>query len=224
MWVPLCTTCATLSLQAFLPEATRPCLAARHLKHQMCISFRHMTSNQTIVVRPASVTDALAIAQTHTASWQAAYQGIFDAQWLAALSVEKRRLMWVEAIMARQPHVLVAVTGQDEMPQVLGHASWGNSRDSGDPKEIGELWSIYLDPGVWRQGLGQRLWQACRMMMFEAGMRQCRVWVLENNTDARAFYAALGFLPDTHPSKTVTMGGVSVKEVRYTLALQPPQQ
>jgi L-amino acid N-acyltransferase YncA len=178
-----------------------------------------MTSNQTVVVRPASVNDAPSIAQTHTAAWQAAYQGIFDAQWLAALSIEKRRLMWVEAIMARQPHVLVAITGHDDSPQVLGHASWGSSRDTGDSSEVAELWSIYLDPAVWRQGLGNRLWIACRTMMLEAAFRQCRVWVLEGNAKARAFYAAQGFILDNHPSKTVTMGGASVCEVRYTLIL-----
>lgn len=177
----------------------------------------HMNRHQTVVVRPAATTDALAIAQTHTAAWQAAYQGIFDAQWLAALSIDKRRLMWIEAIMARQPHVLVATTGPDDPPQLLGHASWGNSRDPGDSTGVAELWSIYLDPGAWRQGLGERLWLACRAMMEQAEMQQCRVWVLEGNANARAFYAAQGFLPDNHPSKTVTMGGASVLEIRYTL-------
>jgi ribosomal protein S18 acetylase RimI-like enzyme len=179
----------------------------------------HLSRHQAVVVRPATVNDALSIAQTHTAAWQVAYQGIFNEQWLAALSIEKRRLMWVEAIMARQPHVLVAASGHDDSHQVLGHASWGTSRDSGDSTGIAELWSIYLDPAVWRQGLGQRLWLACRAEMQQLSMRQCRVWVLETNANARSFYGSLGFLQDNHPSKTVTMGGASVREIRYSLAL-----
>jgi len=63
-------------------------------------------------VRPATLRDAKAIAQIHTASALDAYRGIVpDDQLKAMSSVEKRQAYWREAIEYCEPQVQVALDG-----------------------------------------------------------------------------------------------------------------
>jgi hypothetical protein len=43
------------------------------------------------MIRQAILEDAEAIAKVHVASWQAAYKGLMPAEFLASLSVERRK-------------------------------------------------------------------------------------------------------------------------------------
>ncbi len=63
-------------------------------------------------VRPATLRDAKAIAQIHTAAALEAYRGIVpDDQLKAMSSVEKRQAYWREAIEFCEPQVQVAIDG-----------------------------------------------------------------------------------------------------------------
>ena len=66
----------------------------------------------SIQVRPATLRDAKAIAQIHTASALEAYRGLVpDDQLKAMSSVEKRQAYWREAIEYCEPQVQVAIDG-----------------------------------------------------------------------------------------------------------------
>ncbi len=67
----------------------------------------------SIQVRPATLRDAKAIAQIHTASAQEAYKGLVpDEQLKSMSSVEKRQAYWREAIEYCEPQVQVAIDGE----------------------------------------------------------------------------------------------------------------
>ena len=66
----------------------------------------------SIQVRPATLRDAKAIAQIHTASAMEAYRGLVpDDQLKSMSSVEKRQAYWREAIEFCEPQVQVAIDG-----------------------------------------------------------------------------------------------------------------
>ena len=77
-------------------------------------------------VRPATLRDAKAIAQIHTAAALEAYRGIVpDDQLKAMSSVEKRQAYWREAIEFCEPQVQVAIDGD----KIVGFVGFDRSRD-----------------------------------------------------------------------------------------------
>jgi ribosomal protein S18 acetylase RimI-like enzyme len=169
-------------------------------------------------VRPARADDAASIARIHVAAWQAAYAGIIDAAYLAALSVAQREAYWAQVIAKGQPELLLAEQGQE----VTGWIAFGDCRDGGAPATRGEVWALYVDPAHWSQGAGRLLWQHARAQLAARGKAEASLWVLAANRRAIRFYAAQGFVPETGGSKTVTVAGAPLDEVRQVCPLQAP--
>jgi GNAT superfamily N-acetyltransferase len=66
-------------------------------------------------------------------------------------------------------------------------------------------------------GIGRGLHEQVLTDARVRGFKQLVLWVLTQNLQARAFYAALGFEPDR--TRRVTIGGHPVDETRYCLAV-----
>ncbi|RZJ54162.1 MAG: hypothetical protein EON49_22040 [Acidovorax sp.] len=84
-----------------------------------------------LTIRPAQTADANAIARIHVAAWQAAYAGIIDAAYLAAMSAAQREGYWAQAIAQGAPEVLLAQDDSDGA--VAGWIALGDCRDPGAP-------------------------------------------------------------------------------------------
>ena len=76
-----------------------------------------------------------------------------------------------------------------------------------------ELWGIYVDPFMKRQGIGSVLVRYCEEKAIERRFNEVCLWVLEKNASAREFYKKLGYSPDGS-KKFINM--LSVSEIRYT--------
>ncbi len=61
------------------------------------------------------------------------------------------------------------------------------SRDK-DKKDSFELWCIYVDPLMMRQGVGRELLEYCENEARRRGYRENSLWVLERNTIGKNFY------------------------------------
>ncbi len=174
-------------------------------------------------IRSAQPEDAAAIARIHVAAWQAAYAGIIDAAYLAALSVAQRETYWAQAIAQNKPELLLALDGEGN---VTGWIAFGDCRDVGAPATTGEVWAIYVDPTRWSQGAGQLLWQHARARLLVQGKTAANLWVLAANQRAIRFYAALGFVPEPGSARTLTIAGKPLGEVRqvcsFAAAGAPP--
>jgi ribosomal protein S18 acetylase RimI-like enzyme len=167
-------------------------------------------------VRAALPGDAAAIARIHVAAWQAAYAGLIDAAFLAALSVAQREAWWSGAIAKGSPELLVA-HGEDGA--LAGWVALGDCRDAGAPATRGEVWAIYVDPARWGQGAGRLLWQYARARLIAQGRTEASLWVLAANQRAIRFYAAQGFVPDPGSARTITVAGAPLEEVRQVCLL-----
>ena len=150
------------------------------------------------------------------AAWQAAYAGIIDAAYLAALSAAQRETYWAQAIVQGRPGLLLA---QHDQGAVAGWIAFGDCRDKDAPANRGEVWAIYVDPACWSQGVGQALWQQAREQLQEQGKDDASLWVLAANQRAIRFYAALGFVPDPGSDRTITVAGAPIDEVRQVCPL-----
>ena len=173
--------------------------------------FRFGISMSSFQVRPATLRDAKAIAQIHTASATEAYRGLVpDDQLKSMSSVEKRQAYWREAIEYCEPQVQVAIDGD----KIVGFVGFDRSRDEKSRPTTGEIWAIYAAPSHWGQGVGVTLWDAARDGLAEEGCTNVTAWVPLRNERALRFHEMAGFKREMSTAKTAVIGGIKIEEVR----------
>ncbi|CDO11463.1 GNAT family N-acetyltransferase [Mycolicibacterium cosmeticum] len=166
-------------------------------------------------VRNAVPADALAVAQTHVRSWQVGYKGLIAQAYLDRLRPEERaaRYRFDKMDPVNGPYTLVAV---DE-DVVCGHVTVGRSRDR-DHDQLGEIWSLYVDPPHWGSGVGSTLLAAGCRQLRQAGYGSAYLWVLSTNVRARRFYARAGWIIEGS-ERTDFVGGKYIAEIKYELRI-----
>ena len=163
-----------------------------------------------IQVRFATLKDAPAVAALHVSACRTAYAGqVPDTHW-DATPMPKRVSFWKEAIEYGEPQVVVAVDGSE----VVGFVGFDRSRDKGTPSTTGEIWSLYVMPEQWGQGVGTALWDAANDGLKEEGCTKVTIWVPVRNERALQFFEHVGFKREMTTLKTVSVGSSKIEEVR----------
>ena len=168
-----------------------------------------MTDSDDLIIRPATPDDVRQIAEVNVASWREAYTGIVSAEYLASLDPADRYER-VAALLG-DPDVTTWIATSDGT-DVLGFATLGPARDEDAERGDLELYSIYLDPDAWGQGIARTLLRT----VLAAAPQQVRLslWVIEDNERARHFYRRNGLVPDG-VERREPFGGIALTEVRY---------
>jgi len=131
-------------------------------------------------------------------SWQAAYEGLIPADFLARLSASSRAAAWGRRI-GDGGGVLVA----EEDGVIAGFAAFGPS----------QLYALYLLPEFWGRGLGRALHDR---VVEEMSGESAVLWVLATNERAKAFYVRQGWVDDdARQTETVDEGRVTLEEMRF---------
>jgi GNAT superfamily N-acetyltransferase len=165
-----------------------------------------------MVIRPAIPDDALAVAEVHVRSWQAAYQGLLPAGYLDGLRPEARAARYdFTHADPQNPRTIVA----EFDGAICGFAT---TMPSGDLPGHGELCALYLLPSFWGRGIGVALIHAAREHMVQQGFRAAALWILKGNVRADRFYRRDGWLPDG-AHKTDRMWDIDVEDFRYVRSL-----
>lgn len=163
-----------------------------------------------VLIRPAVVEDAAPIAEVHVASWRQAYAGVVADDYLGAIDVEARAERWRQQLASPEPdaHVWVA----EEEGRVVGFASLGPSMDEDAGRDTMQIYTIYLEPHAWGQGIARELMRT--VLAAVPNGAPVTLWVLEANERARHFYRRNGFNPDG-VERLEPIGGAQHREVRY---------
>ena len=163
----------------------------------------------------ASPEDAYAIAQVHVDSWREAYRTILSADYLAALSVEKRQAFWTQSIAEGRSELwLVKADGVTQ-----AWINFGKSRDHDLDATDAEIWALYVAPPCWSMGIGSQLWLKAKDFLRSQGFSSCSLWVLSENVRAVRFYEMVGFKQGIHSSKSMGLAGIQLTELRYVISL-----
>lgn len=163
---------------------------------------------QEVTVREASVDDVFAIQQVARTTWHATYDEIIGPS-----AVDEQVDEWYRDDViagAVESEEVVYLVASDE--DVIGYASAGPSEQV-DDEETAQLYTIYIGPDYWNDGIGSRLLDAVieRLREDYGVLRMC---VLEANDVGRSFYESYGF-PTTEQG-TRQIAGEEVAEVVYT--------
>ncbi len=180
-----------------------------------------------VLIRPARVEDAHAIGSVHVRAWQVGYRGQLPDAYLDGLSIEQRQASWRVGLPdpARTSTVLVVEDPTDG--HVCGFTTVGPLRPEGsadlDAAVAGQLYAINLEPEAWGRGIGAPLLHAASRQLATDGYREAILWTLRTNARARRFYEREGWAADGG-EQVDEHEGVTLDEVRYRRALDPPRQ
>lgn len=141
-------------------------------------------------------------AYVHWKSWQEAYAGLIDQEYLD----HKQTLEQCERIAFQwRENLLVAKDGS----RVIGFAGYGAYRDNTLP-QTGEVYAVYVLKEYYGRGVGQALMSAALEKLAE--YPKIALWVLEGNERAIRFYEKYGYKKDG-AKQEITLGS-PVSEIR----------
>lgn len=172
------------------------------------------------MVRKAAVEDAERMAEIHISGWRGAYRGILtDAFLFGKLRVCRRAENLRRELAEGKVENYVAERGG----VVAAFMTIGDSRDEDKRGAASlELWALYADPAMLREGLGRELIEFCEKEAARRGRKEVSLWVLEDNAPGRSFYERRGYRPDG-ARKTLerlpSAAGKPVAEIRCVKAL-----
>lgn len=169
-----------------------------------------MSSMPVCEVRVATLSDAPTLAAIHASAARAAYAGRVPEASLAALGQPDRVAHWRDAINYGEPQVHVAMLAG----QVVGFVGFDRSRDKGTKPTVGEIWSLYVLPEHWDQGVGVALWDAARDGLVEEGCTQVTGWLPLASDRALRFMELAGFRRDMASARTVAVAGGRIDQLR----------
>lgn len=95
---------------------------------------------------------------------------------------------------------------------IRGWIAVGKSRED-EGAGAGEIYALYVDPGHWRRAIGGALVRHAEQNLWTRGFRSVVLWVLEQNSVGRSFYAKCGYADDGG-RKTEEIGGAKLVELR----------
>lgn len=171
-----------------------------------------------MIIRPAEIEDARAIASIHVRSWQHTYKDILPADGLSGLSIDERAQQWAGWLRpeASPMHVLVA----EENGEVVGFASWGPTPEDEetDPDTV-MLYSIYVSPDFVSLGIGSALLESIEVDMITNGAHAAILSVLAENTPTHRFYERHGWKKIEGSARQETYYGMEMATIRYRKSL-----
>ncbi|MFI2671346.1 N-acetyltransferase family protein [Streptomyces albidoflavus] len=168
-------------------------------------------------VREMAVGDAAAVSAVRVAGWRAAYAGVIPGAYLDAMSVARDAALREERFAAGRAAGLCDLVAVGADGQVVGWACCGPRDTPGDGPGAGEVYALYVRPGLLGRGVGRALLDAVHDEAATRGWGALVLWVIEANARARRFYEAAGYRADGG-AQSEEYDGVAVREVRYRRA------
>ncbi len=156
-----------------------------------------------MLIREATAADVPLVVQIHLDSWDAAKEGL-DLP--TRRTREQRTEHWTTYLEDGRGDLWVA----EDQGRMVGFIAFGSSRDE-DRRGETEIYTLYVAPDRWRQGVGSALIDRVP----ESGV-PISLWTSEGSAQARGFYARHGFQPDG-----ATEAGHHVPQVRLVRAASP---
>jgi ribosomal protein S18 acetylase RimI-like enzyme len=139
-----------------------------------------------MIVREATVNDAPAIAAIRNETWQINYRGIVADEYLDAMSLDDATARFAKGLASPDEHFFVAVSDGE----VIGFSVCGAERERGQ-HVLGEIYAIYVLPGMQRSGAGRLLMGASVRKLMVLGFTSMLLWSLASNP-SNGFYERMG--------------------------------
>jgi ribosomal protein S18 acetylase RimI-like enzyme len=140
-----------------------------------------------LIFRPAMFDDADRIAALHAESWRRHYRGAYSDEFLDSDVFADRQMVWRQRLRTPTDDsaTVVACEGADLVGFV--HVVFDE-----DPHWGSLVENLHVTGSRQHRGIGSRLLAEAAARVISHGVSALYLWVLEQNTSARAFYRARG--------------------------------
>ena len=149
-----------------------------------------MTSRLIPKIRTATRDDAEAVARIYINSWNLGFGELMSQADRTVTAELVGR--WKNYLAQPAPHRWWVA---EHLGSIIGFAGIGPSRHPVDP-ELGELYTIAIDPPYWRRGIGKALISLALQHLVSDGYREAILWTVEGYERGIAFYEAMGWSRD----------------------------
>lgn len=156
--------------------------------------------NENLTVRNADIRDCAAVSKLLKESWQFAYAGLVDDEYLASIGDDH----WVSFLQTGLSEGNIDCILVQKDGCVIGACVVRQSLIQQLPED-GEMVCLYLLPGYIGTGAGHILYIAAETLLIQKGCSRCILDVLEGNHRAIQFYKAHGF-EQTETKTDITLG------------------
>lgn len=141
------------------------------------------------MIRKAIKEDSYNIAKLIVSSWQTAYKGLIDDNYLNNLSVSDRITGWENNILNQNENNHIYVYEKDT--KILGVIRFGTPTDE-STNYNSEIHVLYVEPSLKRTGIGTKLFNFARNYFLEKNTTNMIIWCLKNNIPSIKFYEKMG--------------------------------
>jgi GNAT superfamily N-acetyltransferase len=142
-----------------------------------------------VAVRPATAGDVASLVELRRRSWHQAYRDILPLREIERATGPRSAERLTRAVAGRRRGQRIVVA-HDPRAGLMGYA-WGGPQLETRLRYRGEVYELYLEPRMQRQGIGSRLLDAAIWNLVELRLNPVLVWVLAQNP-ARHFYEERG--------------------------------
>jgi ribosomal protein S18 acetylase RimI-like enzyme len=183
----------------------------------------------SIKFKKATVSDIIAIASIHSASWKNTYRGILPNEYLNQDVEGEHKSLWQKRLSSEGPNEkLILLALRSEIPVgfmcvILNKGNFENppflekegfSKFPKDTTHGSRLDNLHVLSNYQGQHIGLRLFiEAARWTEEEKSCHLMHLWVLEKNQKARSFYNSLQ--GKTVGRKLLKFGGVEIPALCY---------
>jgi len=153
--------------------------------------------HDTLIIRDASVTDAAAIARVRVAAWRTGYHGLVPDSYLDRPDFEDVETLSLQVALrhiTNEAQVSVA----ELAGEVVGYCAYSPIKDDNGKPSLGGVYDLFVQPALWRCGIGRRLLTCATAWFSGQGFVAARLFVLEANARGRALYQHAGWELDGH--------------------------
>ena len=165
-----------------------------------------------MIIREATISDAISIAKVHIDSWRTTYKGIVSDEHLRKLSYSQKEKAWINIINDAQRDIKYIFVAEDEKNNIIGFTSCGIEREGHTAFE-GEIYALYIIKEYQNKGVGKLLFNRAVEKLNEMKFHSMLIWALEENNQASWFYELMG--GKKVKEKYVDIGNDKFKEVAY---------
>lgn len=169
-----------------------------------------------MLLRPATVADAEAIAPIRIAAWRAAYKDFMPRLYLESLDPKPT----IESLKTKLTNDATgfAVTVAEQDQCVVGFSMVGAPRYETSATSI-ELWALNVLPSSWRLGVGRALTLSSIEEGRAQGKSSIELWCICGNLPAQLTYERCGFRPTDRERTSSDLTGTPLHERLYAQAL-----
>lgn len=142
------------------------------------------------MIRQAIKEDAPNISKLIISSWQTAYKGLIDDNYLNSISATIMSEKWEINILSQNKdnHIYV----YEENNKILGVIRFGKPDDESDTLHNAEIHVLYIEPSLKRRGIGTKLFNFAKEYFLKNNTTNMIIWCLKENSPSIKFYEKMG--------------------------------